>query len=140
MKLYHCCCFSILTFLYPMYIYYLKPDKNIYEHGCFGVTALAICCNQVFWINPIRFSLRHKIDGVVAKISFFYYFFYVTNKKTLSTAEMNRFYQLVFILGSSFCVSNYFSSKQWCSPRHLICHVIFHCIASRGMMFSFLEE
>lgn len=74
-KPYHCCCVSILSFLYPMYLYYLKEDKNIYENGCFGITSLAILCNQTFWINPVRFSLRHKIDGAVAKITFLYYIF-----------------------------------------------------------------
>jgi len=137
-KPYHCCCVSIFGFLYPMYLYYLKPDKNIYENGCFVLTLLTICCNQIFWIDPVRFSLRHKIDGAVAKITFLYYVFYTINKKTLSVIEMNQYYQVVFFLGSSFYISNYFSSKNWCCNYHLIYHIIFHYTASRGMIYAFL--
>jgi hypothetical protein len=136
-KPYHCCCVSILSFFYPLYIFYNKPFTDIFEKGCAVFTLVAICCSQLFWIKPIRFSFYHKVDGLVAKTTFVYFLVYTHSKNVLSTKQFLEYYFLIFLMSLTFFFSNYFSSRNWCCFKHLFIHVIFHFLSSIGMLYAY---
>lgn len=136
-KPYYCCCFSILNFLYPLHVVCQKSEINIFEKGCVGLTITAILCNQLFWHNPVRYNFYHKIDGIVAKITFFYFLGYTHYKQTLSINQFFEYYFIIFMMGLTFYISNYYSSRNWCSYNHLYIHMVFHLFSSFGMVYAY---
>lgn len=136
-KTYHYCCLSILNFLYPLYIFYHKPVKNIFEKGCAGFNIAIVICGELFWINPIRRGIYHKIDSIVVKSAVFYFGFYILLIKSNSIERLLQCYSNIFLIGLSFYFSNYYSSKKWCCSNHIISHIIFHIACSSGMLLAY---
>jgi hypothetical protein len=136
-KPYHFCCISLLNCLYPLYIFYKKPVKNILEKGCAGFNIAIIICGELFWINPVRKGIYHQIDSIVVKSAVSYYIFYIFLNKSNSIKKIIEYISFSFLLGTSFYFSNYYSSIEWCSSKHIILHSIFHLVCSRGMLLAF---
>lgn len=51
------------------YIFFLQfSDKPAMEYILSICLLITICVSQIFWNNPVRYSIIHKIDGVIAKL------------------------------------------------------------------------
>jgi hypothetical protein len=133
----HFCCLSLLNFVYPLYFFYKKAIKNNYEKNCAGLTVLMILFGELFWINPIRLGLFHKIDSFVVKVSFLYHLNYLFFRKSLNVENKTKLYKSFWTLLISLYFSNYFSSKQWCSKYHILFHIITHISSSYGISFAY---
>lgn len=136
-KPYHFCCISLLNCLYPLYIFYQKPVTDIFEKGCAGLNVSIIICGELFWINPVRGGISHRIDSIVVKSAVPYFAFYIFLTKSDSIKKFIEHILLSSLLGTSFYFSNYYSSKKWCCPNHIFFHVIFHIICSHGLSLAF---
>lgn len=159
LKFYNLCCLSILSCVYPLYIFYKNQDRseeiissynkleltdldksslNIYKKVCCILNIGIIICGELFWINPVRNNIYHKIDRSMVRITFFYNVFYIFFIKSTSTLFRLQFLYNIFLFMIFFYISNYYSSKKWCSRNHIISHVIFHIISSRGLLYAYL--
>ena len=130
-KIYHFCCMSILLYIIPI-IYHIKKikEKSIYYNIILFLTIFCIICSNLFWINPIKNNIFHKIDGIVAKITFcsvVYYTLYINLPNKNNYLLMCYEYIVINIITLFlFLMSFYFSSKKWCSNYHICFHIMFH--------------
>jgi len=89
---------------------------------------IASIVSVLFWSNPIRDCIRHKIDGFLAKLAIItgclYIFLYQKNDYVDKLAFL---LSLVMIINLSI-LSNCFSRKRWGSRNHIVCHLFFHII------------
>ena len=51
--------------------YFLYSKKNLIETSLVTSLYVTIFFTQIFWCNPIKNSLVHKIDAIVAKMVIF---------------------------------------------------------------------
>lgn len=92
-----------------------------------------IVFSQLFWNNPIKHSIIHKIDAIIAKIVIASFILYTLIYKYRFT------YLLVLsAIAVSFYFSNYFSSQEWCSNKHLCCHASLHIFCFIATFYAFL--
>lgn len=143
MELHHLCCISITTYIFPI-IFYCKRYQDILCKINLFLSILAIICSNLFWINPIKNNIYHKIDGIVAKITYSYvvgYTIYGLNNnfnENLSKIYLYRYYGLNVIVISLFLASSYYSSKKWCCPKHIFFHVLFHIIGMLSTIYAYI--
>jgi len=92
-----------------------------------------IVFSQLFWNNPIKHSIIHKIDAIIAKIVISSFILYTLIYKYRFT------YLLVLsAITVSFYFSNYYSSQEWCSNKHLCCHASLHIFCFIASFYAFI--
>lgn len=127
-----------LTLLFTLLYFYLNSNKNIAE------CSLAICViflfifAQIFWQNPIKNSLIHKIDGIVVKILIISFILYVVLIKKIPWTTKLAFLMITGFAISAFYLSDHFSSIEWCSECHIMFHGISHIFCFIGTIFAFV--
>ena len=126
----HLCCITMPLYIIPILYYYdIKKLNSPHYNVVIFLSLCCIICSNLFWINPIQNNIYHKIDGIIAKITYCYITFYtlfinLPNKKNnLLIYEYCIINVIMLIL---FLISNYFSSKKWCSIHHIYFHILFH--------------
>jgi hypothetical protein len=93
--------------------------------------------SQLFWSNPIQYSLIHKIDSVIAKTSISYFIIYTLTYKELTYL---LYYSYLFIILNIFIMSylsNIESTKKWCSDKHILYHGLLHIFCFIGSFYAF---
>ena len=66
---------NLLLFI-SIVFYLLYSKKNFVETALASSLYVTIFFTQIFWSNPIKNSLVHKIDAIVAKMVIFSFIFY----------------------------------------------------------------
>lgn len=134
--------FSSLLLFIPILIHIFKNILKKNNTRKQDIICLIILCNIIisclFWYNPIKYSLIHKIDGIYAKISFCIILYYILLIKKSNIINKLKFLLILFFTIISFLYSNKFSSDVWLCYEHLICHLIFHIFISIGACFAFI--
>jgi hypothetical protein len=92
----------------------------------------------LFWLNPIKNSLIHFYDGILAKISYILFTIYILLIKDIKYKIKLAFLIILFISSIMFYYSNVNSNKKWSSYEHLVCHSIFHLLISIGASIAFI--
>jgi hypothetical protein len=88
--------------------------------------------SQLFWINPIKHSIIHKIDAIVAKITIASFIIYTFLYKFTYS------YLIVVTVGTtSFYFSNFYSTQEWCSNKHLCYHGSLHILCVISTFYTF---
>jgi hypothetical protein len=82
----------------------------------------------LFWSNPVKNSIRHKLDGFFAKLSIIACFLFVFLYQKNNTLDKLSFLLSLMMIITIFILSNTCSKNTWVSPNHILCHVIFHII------------
>jgi len=125
-----------IILLFPIvYFIFLIQTKicNHIEYILTSLLVLTIFFSQLFWDNPIKNSIIHKIDAIIAKIVIFSFIGYTLLYKFKYT------YLLILIaITTSFYYSNHFSSQLWCSNKHLICHGLLHFFCFIATFYAFV--
>jgi hypothetical protein len=109
-----------------------------------GVLTLAVLlvCNVVFsvsfWLNPIRPSIIHSLDGLFAKISAIVFSVYILFIKSLSLKMRITAFTILCLVSILRYYSHIFSRANWCSTEHVLVHALFHFFASIGCSFAFI--
>lgn len=144
MKLHHLCCVSITTYIFPVMFYCKRHQvENIACKSNFFLSLLALICSNLFWINPIKNNIYHKIDGIVAKVTYSHVVIYTTyvlnniNNKKLSKKYLYEYYGLNAIVIILFLLSSYYSSKQWCCTKHIFFCVCFHMVGMISTSYAY---
>lgn len=122
-----------LTLYYFVYnLYHLKTIHPI-EYVLASSLVIVIITSQLFWRNPIKGSLIHKVDAFVAKIVIGTLITYTLIYKF----KVSFLFILMAILVSFLC-SHHYSKKEWCCNKHLISHGILHIFCFIASIYVFL--
>ena len=96
---------------------------------------LVFLSSQLFWSNPIKFSISHKIDAILVRIMGVNIIAhsYLILKKSLK--KMLAFIITLFLFILVILYSDYFSYLDWCSNKHIIIHSLVHLCGILVFMF-----
>jgi hypothetical protein len=118
-------------FFVPIYILYIndKPIPYIFSDLIF----LQGYISMLFWWNPIKGGIVHKIDRLLARISISSVIIYKIYKEPTPLFVTNIIIMFLF-----FKVSNICSKKNWCSKWHILWHGFAHIYAHNAIYWAFL--
>jgi hypothetical protein len=123
----------ILSILFFIYKTTQETQPNQLETVLATSLVGTIVFSQLFWNNPIKHSIIHKIDAIIAKIVIASFILYTLIYKYRFT------YLLVLsAIAVSFYFSNHYSSQEWCSNKHLCCHASLHIFCFVATFYAFL--
>jgi len=131
-------CLSSLGMFLPIlfYIYY-RSYSHIYTF--LSILILSnIIASILFWKDAEPYGFFHKIDAILARISFICSLGYILLYKNMTPIG---WFLLGMILGKAgfyIYLSNEYSSKEWCCPEHIYHHFMFHLSIPLGLLFCFL--
>jgi len=136
---------SSFLFLIPVIIFetYVKI-KPIYENYLAKLVLFTSTVSVLFWSNPIHYGITHKLDGIVAKVTFAILFYYVVFIKVFNAYVLGDVFlgSILFIaiiqLGLMIYSSDYYSQREWCGIEHITCHALFHVFSSICISFAFI--
>jgi len=123
------------------FIFFIINSKKNINEVLLGLCLIAsILMSQLFWNNPKKYSLIHKVDAYVAKFSISYFIIYTLLGKKLQKSRVLFYSYIVCLFGIffSFYMSNYYSSKEWCCSNHIYCHGILHLCCFIASLYAFL--
>lgn len=130
---------SSFLFLIPVISFELyKTNKPIYEYYLAKLLLLTFTMSILFWSNPIRHGIVHKVDAVVARITSMTLAPYIIFMKLPDIYIGSLFCISAIFLGLMIYSSNYCSEKEWCSPKHIMCHFMFHIFSVICIIFAFI--
>ena len=131
-------CLSSLGMFGPILFYMFY---RTYSHG-YTVLATMILSNIIasilFWKDAERYSFFHRIDAILARITFVCGLGYILFYKTMSPIEWFLLGIILGKIGFYLYVSNEYSCKDWCCPEHIYHHLLFHLYIPAGLTFCFL--
>lgn len=106
-----------------IYVFWVLQDLIIIQ----GIVSI------MFWWNPVKGSVIHKIDKVLARISISSVISYKMYNNPTTMFVLNVMVMLMF-----FKISNMYSRQVWCSKSHIICHGFAHLYAHNAIYLAFL--
>jgi len=92
---------------------------------------------MLLWSNPIRYSIIHRIDGVMAKTSIVYFITYTIACKKMESITLYSYYMVVSGIIINAYLSNYYSNKEWFSREHIYYHALLHIFCFIGSLYAF---
>ena len=128
-------CYTNLLLIITLFYFFIKKQKQkkpFIEYILASFLIPIIISSQLFWSNPIKQSNIHKIDAIIARIVIISFLFY-----TLFYKFQSSFLLVLLASAISFYLSNYYSNKEWCSNKHLICHAFLHIFCFIGTFYTF---
>ena len=132
--------FPIVVFFYWYPIVSSSSSSSIRYYECILATLLSlnIFFSCWFWSNPFQGGSIHRLDAFFGRISLVCFTIY-----TLFLKSIGIFYKIAFLLSLFmamyfFYYSNYYSSRDWCSVKHVSYHFMFHVFITLGCIFTFL--
>jgi hypothetical protein len=134
----HYLCITSGLFSIGLIIYFLSNDKNLEKNILAAVLFLCLLLSQLFWYNPLRGSLIHKMDTIVAKLTAFLITIYILFYK--KTSGYILFLYLLLGIFTTYAVykSHYYSTKEWCCDDHLFNHSLIHIAGLFVILYIFL--
>jgi hypothetical protein len=121
----------IISILYFKFNLQEKKETPFFEY-ILALLLIIIIFSQIFWNNPIKNSIMHKIDAITAKIGILSFIFYTLIYKFKTS------YLLVLLgLCISFYFSNKYSTQEWCCDKHILCHGLLHIYCFIGSLYAF---
>jgi hypothetical protein len=132
---------SSLFLSIPLFVFFINSkNKNTYTYEFILALLLFIniCFSLMFWMCPIKDSLIHIYDGLFAKFSAVLFVIYVFIYKKISYSLKTLCFTILLLCILLFYYSNKYSTNDWCSDKHILCHSIFHVLVSIGNSFDFI--
>jgi len=123
---------SILLASPTIHVFYWQPQEQVSTSEKALATMLGInaSISIVFWCNPVKNTLIHRLDAICGRTSIIIFTTYIMFVKT--TASFLAYSMYIYFLELSlffFMCSSIESSKQWISKTHILYHFLFHvCI------------
>ena len=125
--------FLLISFFYFLFITQkLNNNPSWLEYVLASFLIITIVFSQLFWSNPIKQSNIHKIDAIIAKIVIFSFILY-----TLLYKFKYSYLLVLLAIALSFYFSNHYSTKEWCSNKHLCCHGCLHIFCFLATFYAF---
>jgi len=131
--------FTSYSFLFSFIFFLIHSNKNYHECTLSICLIMTYIFSQLFWYNAIRYSLMHKIDAIIAKTSILYFIIYTLICKNMTKYILYSYYIIILSIFIIAYLSNYYSSKEWCSNKHIFYHMLLHILCFIGTLYTFLE-
>jgi hypothetical protein len=131
-------CITSSLLLTSLFYFVLFSSHCIIECILAFLLLCIILTSQLFWYNPIRYSIVHRIDAVLAKITIFSFMAYTLITKLPNTNVY--FFSYILLLCLLFCMaisSEYYSQKEWLSVQHIVSHGLLHICSFIGTFYAF---
>ena len=128
---------SSLLFIIPIAIFLMKHKKNVWEYVLCILLFINFILSLLFWSQPIQHSTIHIYDAIFGRISLFLFIFYIFFIKHFVVAVKLLCFVVLFFILILFYYSDVYSSKEWCSDNHIMCHFVFHMFISIGCSLAF---
>ena len=125
--------FLLLPALYFFFNGQNARDKPWFEYILVALIVIIVTFSQFFWNHPTKHSPIHKMDAMTAKISFVLFSGYIILRKFKFS-----FLPFVSIIFTCFYLSDFYSSREWCSEKHLIWHALFHFFCACAAFYAFI--
>lgn len=124
--------------LLPLSFFYFKTNKNNYEYILATLLVINLFLSILFWSNPIKNGLIHKIDAFFARVSLISFILYILFiKENTFFCSVNFF--ILFLLGIiMFLNGDKESSQDWCSKNHTNYHMCFHLFMYLAALYVFM--
>lgn len=130
--------FTSFLILLPLSLFYFKKNKNKYEYILALLLIINLILSLLFWSNPIKNSLIHKIDAFFARVSLIFFVIYILFFKE-NNIVLNFIILILFLKGiMMFFYSDKESSKSWCSKNHINYHMCFHLFMYLAAFYVFI--
>ena len=135
----HCIlCLSSLVMFIPI-MFYLFFRKYSHAYTFLAILILSnIIASILFWKDAVQYSFFHRIDAILARISFVCSLGYILLYKTMPPIGWFLLGMILGIVGFFIYLSNECSSREWCSSEHIYQHLLFHLSLPFGLMFCFI--
>ena len=131
--------YTNLLLVISLIYFFFYSNKNYMETMLALTLVPVIISSQLFWRNPIKGTVIHIIDSILAKICIFSFILYTIIYK-FTTFETSVIYSiLLFYIGLAAWSSNRYSRIQWCSPDHIKSHAFLHYFCFMATFFAFLQ-
>jgi len=131
-------CVSSLGMFLPI-IFYLFYREYTHVYTFLSTLILSnIIASILFWKDAERYSFFHRIDAILARISFVCCLGYILLYKTMSPFGWFLLGMILGKVGFYLYLSNEYSCKEWCCPEHIYHHLLFHLSIPAGLTFCFL--
>ena len=118
----------ILTILY----FFQYSKKTFIEYILVLFLISVIITSQLFWNDPIKGSMMHQIDAIIAKLVIIILIVYTLIYKF--RVSLLIFLVAVFV---SFYFSNYYSNQEWCGDNHIFWHAMGHVSCFISTLYTF---
>ena len=130
--------YTNLLLVISLIYFYFYSVKTWIEYSLAALLVAVIITSQIFWRNPIRGTLIHIIDSILAKICVFIFMSYTIFYKLESTEIAIAYSIILSLLGLSTWSGNHYSNIQWCSPDHIKSHAFMHFFCFMASFFALL--
>ena len=131
------CLSSMGAFLPILFYFFYREYSSIYTF--FSIMILSnIIASILFWKDAVKNGVFHRIDGILARITFIVIFGYILFFKTMTPIGWFLFGMILGKIGFYIYLSNEYSSKEWCCPEHIYHHLLFHLSIPTGLLFCFI--
>ena len=131
-------CLSSIGMFLPI-LFYIFYREYSHAYTFLSILILSnIIASILFWKNAIQHGFFHKIDAILARISFVCCLGYILLYKTMSPISLFLLGMILGITGFYLYLSNEYSCKEWCCPEHIYHHLLFHLSIPAGLMFCFI--
>lgn len=111
----------ITSLFFSLPIFLFNPNTYI---SC--LLYMTTTSSILFWSNPVKNSIIHKIDACIARLTIATFIFY---KIYLNTCNQLFFFTTMMKMFFFFYMSNVHSKKCWCGHNHLFFHTFAHIYA-----------
>jgi len=139
MKNYKILITSSCFFLFPLfYVNFFAINPPIYEKYLSFLLTGNFVLSSIFWHNPRKRSLIHKLDAFLVRFSVLCIVFYIFFIKEIECQYKFLFYVLYLLFVVFARISNRYSTKEWCSNHHITIHFIMHLIGIFGSYIAFI--
>jgi len=122
----------ILSLLY--FANSISHGTHVIEYILAFFLVVTIVLSQLFWSQPIRGSTIHRIDALNSKLVAGCFILYV-----LSYKFRWSFVLLIGLVFFSFFMSDYYSTLEWCSNKHLLWQGILHVLCFIASFYAFFQ-
>lgn len=96
-----------------------------------------LATSQLFWYNPIRYSLLHRIDAMIAKVTIILFFIYTFLMKSQDDLRFFVYTALFVSILVVAALSEFYSQQEWLSTPHIFFHGLLHMFGFIGTFFAF---
>ena len=131
-------CVSCLGMFLPI-LFYLFYREYTHAYTFLSMLILLnIIASILFWKDAERYSFFHRMDAILARISFVCCLGYILLFKKMSRIEWFILGMILGKVGFYLYLSNEYSCKEWCCSEHIYYHLLFHLSIPTGLLFCFI--
>ena len=126
-----------ITLLGSIVYFCAFSQKLLQDYILAFLLVLSVITSQLFWINPGRGTVIHRIDSVIAKFVIGSFIIYTLSHKLNTIVLFISYWLLLIGIAISFYYSSYYSTRKWCSEKHIRSHAWLHILCFLATVYAF---